>query len=348
MEDAGDLWRTLQSLAARATGTVLDIDLGSVVALDGAVVSLLVAIRDELAQKGIKCTIVGASDRIRPLVHLYSGDGAPRTYPPRVREKWVAALGDAVSSALDRLHRGVEFLGQITAAVGGLLRRPKSANWRALPGLLERAGADGVPIVILLNFLIGFVMGFQSARELKLYGANVYVADVVGIAVTRELAPLMTAIIMSGRSGAAFAAELGTMRVSEEIDALRTLGFSPVSYLILPRVAALAIAAPILTMLGDVFGVVGGVAVASSLDVTPQGYFAEIRADVLPSDVWTGLVKSVAFGIAIALIGCQQGFAARGAASGVGRGTTATVVLCLFTIVIIDTVFTILFRMAGR
>ena len=348
MEDAAALWRTLQGFVARAAGPVLDIDLGSVVAVDGAVMSLLVAIRDQLAQKGVKCAIVGASDRIRPLVHLYSGDQPPRVYPARIRKGWVAGLGDAVSSAGDGLRHGVVFLGEITAAVGALLRRPRAANWRALPGLLERAGVDGVPIVLLLNFLIGFVMGFQSARELKLYGANVYVADVVGIAVTRELAPLMTAIIMSGRSGAAFAAELGTMRVSEEIDALRTLGFSPASYLILPRIAALAMVAPVLTMLGDVFGVLGGVAVASSLDVTPRGYFAEIRADVLPSDVWTGLIKSVAFGIDIALIGCQQGFAARGAASGVGRGTTATVVLCLFTIVIIDTVFTVLFRVAGR
>lgn len=348
MPDAAGLWRALRARAAQAAGPVLDIDLTGVVSLDGAALSLLVEIRDELVQRGIQCRIVGASDRLRPLVHLYAGGEARSTPEPHVREGWIAGLGRTVSSAVERAGRGVAFVGELTAAAGGLLRRPRSSNWRALPGLLERAATDGIPIVILLNFLVGFVMGFQSARELKLYGANLYVADVVGLAVTRELAPLMTAIIMSGRSGAAFAAELGTMRVSEEIDALRTLGFAPVSYLILPRVAALAIAAPLLTMIGDVCGVIGGIGVASSLDITPRAYLAEIRADVLPSDVWTGLVKSVAFGIDIAVIGCRQGFTARGAASGVGRATTATVVQCLFTLVILDTLFTVLFRMFGR
>lgn len=347
MQDAADLWAAMRTLTSQA-GPVLDIDLAGVVAVDGAVMSLLVEIRDELAQRGVKCTIVGAPEKIRPLVLLYGGEETPRTSEMRIREAWLVGLGRAISSAIERLQRNITFIGEVTFALGGLVRRPREANWSALPILVERAGADGVPIVLLLNFLVGFVMGFQSARELKLYGANIYVADVVGIAVTRELAPLMTAIIMSGRSGAAYAAELGTMRVSEEIDALRTLGFAPVPYLILPRVAALAIAAPVLTILGDVFGVAGGIGVATSLDITPSAYLAELRADVLPSDVWTGLVKSVAFGIAIALIGCRQGFTARGAASGVGRATTATVVLCLFTIVIIDTVFTVLFRTFGR
>src|SRR5581483_10399324 len=173
-------------------------------------------------------------------------------------------------------------------------RRPKSVDWRSVPALAERAGMDGVTIVLLLNFLVGFVMAFQSARQLQNYGANVYVADVVGISVTRELAPLMTAIIMSGRSGAAFAAELGTMRVSEEIDALRTMGFAPAPFLILPRVIALAMIAPVLTLIGDIVGVAGGAVVAaSSLDVSPRGYLAELKSAIFVSDVWTGLVKSV-------------------------------------------------------
>jgi phospholipid/cholesterol/gamma-HCH transport system permease protein len=138
------------------------------------------------------------------------------------------------------------------------------------------------------------------------------------------------------------------MHVSEEIDALRTMGFAPAPFLVLPRILALAAVAPILTLLGDVVGVAGGVAVAvSSLDVTPRGYFAELRTAVLPSDVWTGLVKSVAFGTAIGFIGCQQGLAARGAAEGVGRSTTTTIVSCLFAIVIIDTLFTVAFHTFG-
>jgi phospholipid/cholesterol/gamma-HCH transport system permease protein len=136
--------------------------------------------------------------------------------------------------------------------------------------------------------------------------------------------------------------------VSEEIDALRTMGFDPISHLVLPRVWSLAIAAPVLTLLGDIVGVLGGLTVAVvSLDVSPRGYFQELQIAVVASDVWTGLVKSFAFGIAIAIIGCHHGLATRGAAAGVGRGTTATVVACLFTIVVVDTAFTMLFRAVG-
>lgn len=348
MSDAPRVWRELHSITAHAKGPALDFDLGDVVVLDGAIMSLLVELRAELAERGIRSSIVGASEHVAPLVHLYRGDEPPRTPSPRAHENMLARLGRAVRRGEQSLRRTVTFLGEVSAAAVGVLRHPRSVNWRSVPALAERAGADGVPIVLLLNFLVGFVMAFQSARQLKLYGANVYVADVVGISVTRELAPLMTAIIMSGRSGAAFAAELGTMRVSEEIDALRTMGFAPAPYLILPRVVALALVAPALTLLGDVVGVAGGVAVAvTSLDVSARGYLAELRTAVFPSDVWSGLVKSIAFGVVIAFIGCQQGFATRGAAAGVGRGTTATVVICLFTIVIVDTIFTVLFRMFG-
>jgi phospholipid/cholesterol/gamma-HCH transport system permease protein len=344
--DAARVWEALRELAARA-GDVIDLSGASVV--DGAIMSLLVATRDDLASRGIESHIVGATPAVQRILHLYRGD-APAAIPhPEPTERLLGRLGGAIEIAIDRARRMTVFLGDVVASVARTVYRPASVNWRALPDLVERAGADGVPIVLLLNFLVGFVMAFQSARQLKLYGANVFVADVVGISVTRELAPLMTAIIMSGRSGAAFAAELATMRVSEEIDALRTMGLSPAPYLILPRILALALVAPVLTLLGDVVGVAGGAAVAaSSLDVSPRGYVAEVRDALVASDVWTGLVKSVAFGVCIAFIGCQHGFSTRGAAAEVGRSTTATVVTCLFTIVVVDTVFTLIFRTMGR
>ena len=348
MTDAAGLWRDISRIAAQATGPVLDIDLAKVTALDGAVMSLLVEMRARLVAKGIRCGIVGAPELIRPLVHLYHGDEALHASVPHTRDSLVDRIRHATRRWTGSFRLAVTFAGEVTASVGMLVRQKGTGNWRALPGLIERAGTDGIPIVLLLNFLVGFVMGFQSAHQLKLYGANIFVADVVGISVTRELTPLMTAIIMSGRSGAAFAAELGTMKVSEEIDALRTMGFVPGLYLVLPRILALAVVAPVLTLLGDIVAVSGGVVVAvSSLGVTPRGYLAELRTAVVPSDVWTGLAKSFAFGIAIAFIGCQQGFATRGAAEGVGRGTTSTVATCLFTIVVVDTLFTVLFRVFG-
>src|SRR5206468_868184 len=155
----------------------------------------------------------------------------------------------------------------------GILREPKTGNWKDVIPTMERAGANAVPIVILINFLIGFVMAFQGANQLRQFGANVFVADLVGISVTRELGPLMTAIIVCGRSGAAFAAELGSMRVSEEVDALRTMGFGPIRYLVLPRAVALVLVMPILTLLADFVGILGGMAVGiMSLGLTFSGY----------------------------------------------------------------------------
>lgn len=349
MVDATPVWRTLRRLAGARTSGSFDIDLTDAAIVDGAIMSLLVELCATLSARNVRAEIVGASERLKPIVHLYRGDEPPLLRARTARTTAITRVGAATERFLEGLRRLLTFLGETTAAVRGFFGGPAPVNWRSIPTLMARAGADGVPIVLLLNFLVGFVMGFQSARQLKLYGANIYVADVVGISVTRELAPLMTAIIMSGRSGASFAAELGSMRVSEEIDALKTMGFAPAPYLILPRVAALALVAPVLTLLGDVVGVAGGAAVAvSSLEVSARGYLAELRTALVPSDIWTGLVKSVAFGIAIAFIGCQQGFATRGAAEGVGRSTTTTVVSCLFAIVIIDTIFTVFFQTLGK
>jgi len=347
MDGAATLWRELRS-AASAGGPAFAIDLADVTSVDGSVMSLLVELRNELFARGRRCDIVGTSDAVRPMVHLFGGDVAPVATRARPHEGLVEKLGRRVRSAAAACGRAVAFVGEMTAASLGLVRRRGAGNWRDVPSLVERAGTDGIPIVVLLNFLVGFVMGFQSARQLQKYGANVYVADVVGISVARELATLMTAIIMSGRSGASYAAELGTMRVTEEIDALRTMGFSPAPFLIVPRVVALAMVAPVLTLVGVLVGVAGGVAVGATLGVSPRGYLAELQTALVASDVWTGLVKSVAFGMAIAMIGCQQGFATRGAAAGVGRATTATVVMCLFTVVILDSLFTLFFRMFGR
>lgn len=346
MEHAGEIWRELRREVRQCRSEHLDLDLEHVTFVDGAVMSLLVELRAELANQGVASEIVGVSERFQPLVHLYRGDAPPAAAIVLERTNWIAQVGGATRQRIQGVSRTVVFIGDLFAALGGVLRRPSTGNWRAVVRLAEQAGADGVPIVVMLNFLVGFVMGFQSAKQLELYGANVYVADVVGISVVRELAPLITAIIVAGRSGASFAAELGTMRVTEEIDALRTLGFAPTRYLILPRVAALMLVTPILTLLGDVAGVAGGAVVAStSLDVSLRGYMAELRTAVFTSDVLTGLFKSVAFGMVIAVIGCQQGFATSGGAAGVGRRTTATVVLCLFGIVVLDTVFTSFFRM---
>jgi phospholipid/cholesterol/gamma-HCH transport system permease protein len=242
----------------------------------------------------------------------------------------------------------LDYVGDVAVAGGLALRAPRSVNWRDVARLMERAGADGLPIVLLISFLVGLVTAFQAAVQLKQFGANIFVADLVALSITRELGPLMTAIIVAGRSGAAFSAELGTMKVSEEIDALRTLGLDPYLFLVFPRVIALVLVVPLLTLLADIVGILGGLLVGLlSLDLTVHAYLLETQNRLALWDVGSGMLKSVVFALAVALIACQRGLATQGGAEGVGRATTSAVVTSLFALVVIDALFTVLFNAFG-
>ena len=346
-DDAPALWSTLRTLT-RSPGARLDLELTHVDKIDARTLALVIGVRPSLRARGIEGQVI-ASETLRPRVALFGGERErPPLKPQAPRVRLLARVGMACEDAWRRLQAPVSFIGELVDGTIEIIRSPRRANWPSLPGLVERAGADAILIVILLDFLVGFVIALQATPQLRMLGANPYVADLVGIAVTRELAPLMTAIIIAGRSGAGFAAELGTMHVSDEIDALEVMGISPIAYLVFPRVLALALVAPVLVLLGDVAGVLGGLVVGViSLDLTTQGFLIELQTILLPSDVWTGIVKGVAFAIAIGIIGCHEGLAARGAAAGVGRRTTATVVLSLFTVVVIDALLTMFFRAVG-
>jgi phospholipid/cholesterol/gamma-HCH transport system permease protein len=345
LANAGDLWTQLRQFAAdRGKGETLNFDMGKVDSMDGGALALLVRIRSELRLKGVECEFINTTDGIHELVHLYRGDVDAKVRKKRRPESALAQIGRATIALGEEIQAVLGFLGTAVLAALGLLREPRTANWKAVAPIMERTGVDAVPIVVLINFLVGFVMAFQGAVQLKQFGANIFVADLVGLSVARELGPLMTAIIVCGRSGAAFAAELGTMRVSEEIDALQTLGFGPVRYLVLPRAFGLMLVMPVLTLIADLFGILGGLVVGLiSLDLTTTSYLIETKKAVALWDVGSGLLKSVVFAGAIAVISCQQGFATSGGAEGVGRRTTASVVAILFALILIDAGFTVFF-----
>ena len=228
-------WQNVRGLAeAVAPPARLDIDLSGVEHLDGAATALLLELRADLEAKGVAPEIVGAHGAVSAMLELY-GAHAPRPslQPPPAPIGILDQIGRETLAMLGE-SKGLDFVGDVVVAGAQALRRPSLVNWGDVPKLMERAGADGLPIVLMINFLVGLVTGFQAALQLKQFGANVFEADLVGLSITRELAPLMTAIIVAGRSGAAFSAELGTMRVSEEIDALRTLGFDPYHFLVFP------------------------------------------------------------------------------------------------------------------
>lgn len=350
IDDAAALWKRISETLLHIEGvTQIELELSNIQMIDGACMALLVQFRTELRRRKISCEFVGGNDEVRHIVDLYGGRKKVRR--SRAKRRPVSAIeqvGNATLNVIAEAQQILDFLGRLVASTVNLLRHPKSLNLRDVGLTMERAGADAAPIVLLINFLIGFVMAYQSSAQLKQFGASVYVADLVGVAMTRELGPLMMAIIICGRSGAAFAAELGTMKVSEEVDALRTLGFLPLPFLVIPRMLGLVLVAPILVLLADAVGIVGGALVAKlSLDISSTSFLIQLESAVKATDVFSGMIKGVVFCAAIALISCQQGLATAGGAEGVGRSTTRAVVSILFTLILLDALFTILFGVFG-
>jgi phospholipid/cholesterol/gamma-HCH transport system permease protein len=349
IDEAPALWKRISELLENSAGkTRVQIDNAAVTAIDGACTALLVHLRSELKARRVHCEFTGGSPAVRRLVELYGGRRRPKARRARRADNAVEQVGRATAAMFGELVSVLDFLGRLLRAAWFSLRHPQRINWRDIGVTMERAGADAAPIVMLINFLIGFVMAYQSALQLKQFGANIFVADLVGLSVTRELGPLMTAIIVCGRTGAAFTAELGTMKVSEEVDALRTLGFMPLRQLVMPRALGLLLVAPLLTLLADAVGIMGGLLVGVlSLDITPVAYWGETVKVVKPWDVFSGVLKSGVFAGAIALIACQQGLATTGGAEGVGRRTTSAVVSILFALILLDAVFTVVLGALG-
>ncbi len=348
LADCGPLWAELEAFEATEGQSAVRFDLSGAVRIDGAVAALLVQTRRAHNARGTgACVFDGATGAVAGVLALYDvGEG--QAIAPPVPLSGLARVGEPVYGAWVEFQGLLDFVGRMVLATWGVVRHPRTANWRDLVPLIARTGTDAVPIVVLITFLVGLVMAFQAAVQLKQFGANIYVADLVGLSITRELGPLMTAIIVCGRSGAAFAAELGTMQVSEEIDALRTMGIGPMRYLVMPRVLALVVVLPVLSLLGDFVGVIGGMAVGiTSLDLTIVGYANQTQRALSLWDVGQGLMKAGVFGAAIGLISCAQGLATTGGAEGVGRRTTSSVVVSLFAIILIDTAFTFVFHELG-
>lgn len=222
--------------------------------------------------------------------------------------------------------------------------RGKRIRWQAIAEQSVLVGWQSIPIVGVIAFFVGLILAMQAAYQLKPFGAEVYVANLVSVAQTRSLGPVITAIVIAGRSGSAIAAELGTMKVAEELDALKTMGVNPVSFLVVPRFIAMIVMLPALTLVADILGITGAfVFTTGALDVTSVRFISQTSNALVVSDVTTGLIKTVFFGLIIVGVGCYQGFIVEGGAAGVGRSTTRSVVISIFMIIFADVVFTAFF-----
>jgi phospholipid/cholesterol/gamma-HCH transport system permease protein len=254
------------------------------------------------------------------------------------------SIGHRAEAGTEQAVALLSFVGECTLALIKGIRHPSRQRWRPVLFNIRSAGFDALPIVGLLSFLLGIVVAYQGSGQLRQYGANIFVVDLVGLAMLREFAPLMTAIIIAGRSGSAYAAQIGTMVVTEEIDALRTLGIPPIELLVLPKMLALLIALPLLTVFADVLGVFGGMIMAhSQLDIGFVEFIDRFSKTVGVTAYLIGLGKAPVFAAIIAIIGCFQGFRTHGGADSVGRQTTLSVVQSSFLVIVADALFSIVF-----
>ena len=270
---------------------------------------------------------------------------------PATQPAWPGFLHGLGLATVDFAHetRGfLEFIGELATTLVASLARPSRLRWPQMLSVFETAGWGALPILGLLSFLIGVVIAYQAGIQLRDFGANIFIADLIGISVLREFGPLLAAIIVAGRTGSAFTAEIGTMKVTDEIDALRTMGVSPMEFLALPKVLALVIVLPLLTVFANVLGVAGGMAMAQSmLEVTPYDFLDRFVDAVDLSDLLTGIGKAPVFALLIASVGCHQGFEVGTSADSVGRHVTRSVVQSIFLIIVADAIFSVAFSMAG-
>jgi phospholipid/cholesterol/gamma-HCH transport system permease protein len=257
----------------------------------------------------------------------------------------LANIGQQTWRGLIRLSGMLSFIGESALILLRSLLQPRRIRWRPILHNLQSAGFEALPIVGLLSFLMGVVIAYQGADQLQQFGANIFIVDLVGLSMLRELSPLLTAIIVAGRSGSAYAAQIGTMKVTEEIDALRTIGVGPTELLVLPKMLALIIALPLLTVYADVTGVLGGMLMASSkLGVSFDVFLDRLGDAVSLSSFLTGIGKAPVFAVIIALVGCYQGFQVSGSADSVGRQTTVSVVQSIFLVILADALFSVAFN----
>ena len=254
------------------------------------------------------------------------------------------SLGRNSAAAVEQAAALLAFVGECALAFAGCITHPSRFRWRPILYNIRSAGVDALPIVGLLSFLLGIVVAYQGADQLRQYGANIFAADLVGLSMLREFAPLITAIIIAGRSGSAYAAQIGTMAVTEEIDAMRTLGIAPLDVLVLPKIIALLIAMPLLTVFADALGVFGGMIMAQAqLDVGFGEFLDRFTKAVSVTAFLIGICKAPVFAGIIAVVGCFQGFRTQGGADSVGRQTTRSVVQSIFLVIVADALFSVAF-----
>jgi phospholipid/cholesterol/gamma-HCH transport system permease protein len=345
---AAELDRRLRAVRI-PSGARVSFDLAGIDRLDTAGAWLLLRTEHQLAARGNAVEFRNLRPHLAPLFDQIRAGGivVPAPHPRPAHHTitgFLAKIGQISLGLIARTYRLLGFFGVICVTAGRLLVHPRRLRITALVAQMEQTGVNAVPIIGLLSFLIGVVLAYQGADQLRRFGAEIYTVNLLGIGILRELGVLMAAIIIAGRSGSAFTAQIGTMRVNEEIDALRTIGLDPVEVLVMPRLFGLMLSLPMLTLCANLFAIFGGALMAwGSLGITPPQFTRQLQSALYPWTFWIGLIKAPFFAFIIALIGCYEGFQVARSAESVGRLTTLSVVEAIFFVIVADAAFSVVF-----
>jgi phospholipid/cholesterol/gamma-HCH transport system permease protein len=343
LDTIGPLWRDVLKQVKGAGGA--RIDLTDVPRCDSSGAALVLDVRQRTEGE-----IVGAGTQVRSMLDILDRPcpNPPEAPPEDFKKGVVDTLGDFAWEVAQNARETIEYVGSVAAGLLGVLLRPHSIRWGDTIGYMVRVGADALGIIVVVNGLMGLILAFQSANMLERYGADAYVAMAVGIGITRELGPLMTAIVVAGRSGSAFAAEIGTMKVNEEVSALDAMGLERTRFLVLPKIVALFLMMPLLVIFADVAGIAGGVAVGITFIDLPLGVY--LRNTIESVGVWDlgqGLIRAQCYSVVIAAVGCLRGLQTRQGAQGVGVSTTSAVVSGILLIIVTNAIIAIVFASLG-
>jgi phospholipid/cholesterol/gamma-HCH transport system permease protein len=347
-ETTGGLWTEVFRKIAEINPETLTVDAAGVEYCDGAGIALLLELRHRQEQNEKQILIEGLKSEFQQLMTLF--DPGRISEPEREKMSLVRItenVGRITVGLLQDLESQISFIGELSVKLLSTLVRPGSLRWRDTFLVAEKSGSNAVGITVLLGFLIGVILAFQSAIGMRKFGAEIYVADLVVLVLFRELGPLITAVILAARSGSAFAAEIGTMKVNEEIDALTTMGLDPVRFLVIPKTIAAILVTPLLTMFNNLFGLIGCGLVMISIGFTPATYLNQIQQAANLTDLFSGLVKTFVFGGLIAGVGCLRGFQTKTGASAVGDSATRAVVTSIIAIIIADGIFAVMYYFLG-
>ncbi|MEM6889346.1 MAG: ABC transporter permease [Pseudomonadota bacterium] len=341
--------RSFTNLSAK--GGISRIDLSGIEAIDTAGAHLIATLQRRMAQQGATVEIFGASPAQAGLIKKVEATAfaqPPQIAPDPTLGDHISELGEKTVRAAASLKSLIGFLGLVVSRLLRTLVRPRRLRVKALFAQMQQTGYNAVPIVALMGFLIGIVLAYQGAAQLRQFGAEVFVVDLIAVSVLRELGILLTAIIVAGRSGSAYAAAIGSMKVNEEIDAISTLGLDPVEVLVLPRMIALILMLPVLGLVANISALFGGALMSwIELDVSPDMFVTRFKEN---TDVWhliVGMIKAPFFAFIIALVSCWQGMQVEGSADSVGEKTRTSVVQSIFFVIVLDAVFSVFFVELG-